>query len=361
MASLFKKILTGLVIFGLIWLITIQSVLKKDPISEERKEDVILPLECNKISLLYTWVNGSDPEHIKARTLRAGNTAFSSPGNNRFRDLGGLMYSLRSAEKYAPWIQDIYIVTSGQVPNFLDTSNPHIHIITHNEIFHNQGDLPTFSSNAIEASFHNLPDSVGDCFIYLNDDMFFANDVYPSDFWTQRHGQILFESSWTAPPPSSRMGNIWHRSIANSNNMLDRLWGRAHSRHYASHGPYFFSLQVLRKMFDMLPHEFNITTAHPFRHENDVSIPFLYNQFTSHYYKSEVADKTINSYLKLVDEPKKMRVDFDRIVSKKPKTVCLNDALGNEPSQEILYAMHSFFHKLFPTKSKYELHEDEYM
>jgi len=360
MASFYGKIIIGLVVFGLIWLITIQSVLKEDE-NQERREAEILPLVCNKISLLYTWVNGSDPEHIKARTLRAGNTAYSAPGNNRFRDLGGLLYSLRSAEKHAPWIEDIFIVTSGQVPNFLDTKNPHVHIVPHSQIFHNPDDLPTFSSNAIEASFHNLPDSVGDCFIYLNDDMFFGSDVSPSDFWNPRQGQILFKSSWTAPPPSSRMGNIWHRSIYNSNNLLEKLWGHAPERNYASHGPYFFSLKVLRHMFRLLPNEFNVTTAHPFRHENDVSIPFLYNQFAHHYYQSVVADKTINSYLKIVDEPKRMRYDFDKIVSRRPKTVCLNDALGNEPSKEVLHEMHSFFHKLFPTKSKFELYEDEYM
>lgn len=360
MVSLYGKVLIGLIVLGTIWLVTIQILLRRD-VNEERQESEILPLECKRIALLYTWVNGSDPAHIKARTLRAGNTAFSHPSNNRFRDLGGLLYSLRSAEKYAPWIDDIYIVTSGQVPNFLDMKNPHIHIVPHSELFHNPSDLPTFSSNAIEASLHNLPDSVGDCFIYLNDDMFFASDVHPSDFWTPRKGQILFKSAWTAPPPSSRLGNIWHRSIHHTNLLLDEMWGHAPLRHYASHGPYFFSLKVLRHMYDALPREFNVTTAHPFRAEDDVSIPFLYNQFASHYYKSEVADKTINTYLKIIDDPKRMRTDFERVLSKRPKTVCMNDGLGNDPSKEVLYEMHSFFHKLFPTKSKFELHEDEYM
>jgi len=318
-----------------------------------------LPLVCNKTSLVYTWVNGSDPDHIKARTARSGGTMFSSPQNNRFRDLGGLLYSLRSVEKFAPWIKEIFIVTSGQVPSFLALSNPMVHIIPHSQIFPTASDLPTFSSNAIEASFHNLPDNVGDCFIYLNDDMFFSNNVELSDFWDPVNGQTLFKSSWTAPPPPSRMGNTWHKSIHYTNQLLNVLWGGA-TRNYASHGPYFFSLAVLHHMYSTFPHEFNLTTSHPFRHEKDVSIPFLYNQFVIHYYQSVVAPTTINYYLKITEDTKKMHNEFQRLLSKHPKTVCLNDALSEHPGKALV-EMHKYFHALFPTKSKLELLEDIYM
>jgi hypothetical protein len=360
--GLYRKILFGLAFVGIVWLLTIHTFISNsiEDHQKEKREETLLPLTCNKVSIVYTWVNGSDPDHIAARVQRSGSTAYASPGNNRFRDLGGLLYSLRGLEKHAPWIEDIFIVTSGQIPGFLDLSHKNIHIIPHSQIFPNPSDLPTFSSNAIEASFHNLPDSVGDCFIYLNDDMFFANTVTLADFWTPEQGQILYKSSWTAPPPESRMNNIWHRSVGYSNTLLDKLWGHA-ERNYASHGPYFFSLKVLRHLYDVLASEFNATTARPFRYEKDVSIPFLYNQFTTHYYQSVTADKTINTYLKMTDNEKQMRKDFDRILDRQPKSVCLNDALGNEPNAGVVRAMHSFFHKLFPTKSKYELHEDEYM
>jgi hypothetical protein len=37
-----------------------------------------------------------------------------------------LRYSLRSVEKYAPWVRNIYIVTNGQIPYWLDLSHPRI-------------------------------------------------------------------------------------------------------------------------------------------------------------------------------------------------------------------------------------------
>ena len=42
----------------------------------------------------------------------------------RFADNDELRYSLRSLEKHAPWVRNVHIVTNGQVPSWLDVSNP---------------------------------------------------------------------------------------------------------------------------------------------------------------------------------------------------------------------------------------------
>lgn len=39
---------------------------------------------------------------------------------NRFEDNEELRYSLRSVEKFMPWVRHIYIVTNGQVRSNLD-------------------------------------------------------------------------------------------------------------------------------------------------------------------------------------------------------------------------------------------------
>ena len=41
--------------------------------------------------------------------------------NNRYADFDQIKYSLRSIEMYAPWANHIYIVTNGQVPDWLNT------------------------------------------------------------------------------------------------------------------------------------------------------------------------------------------------------------------------------------------------
>jgi UDP-N-acetylglucosamine-lysosomal-enzyme len=54
---------------------------------------------------------------------------------NRFADTEELRYSLRSLEKYAPWVRHIYLVTNGQV-NHLELG-PKRQILFGNKVHHN--------------------------------------------------------------------------------------------------------------------------------------------------------------------------------------------------------------------------------
>ena len=75
----------------------------------------------------------------------------------KFSDFNQLKYSLRSIEMYAPWIRNIFIVTNGQKPSWVNIDHPRISIITHSEIFEDKSDLPTFNSMAIEVHLHKIP------------------------------------------------------------------------------------------------------------------------------------------------------------------------------------------------------------
>nr|WP_284289061.1 hypothetical protein [Angustibacter aerolatus] len=44
-----------------------------------------------------------------------------------------LRYSLRSLEAYADWIRTVYLVTDDQVPDWLDTTNPRVRVVSHRE------------------------------------------------------------------------------------------------------------------------------------------------------------------------------------------------------------------------------------
>ncbi|XP_046849520.1 N-acetylglucosamine-1-phosphotransferase subunits alpha/beta-like isoform X2 [Xenia sp. Carnegie-2017] len=116
---------------------------------------------------------------------------------SRFADNQELRYSLRSVEKFAPWVRQIFIVTNGQIPSWLNLNNPRIKIVTHREIFSNQSHLPTFSSPAIESHLHKIP-GLSKKFIYLNDDVMFGAEVWPDDFYTHSKGQKIF-LSWPVP------------------------------------------------------------------------------------------------------------------------------------------------------------------
>lgn len=111
-------------------------------------------------------------------------------------------YSLRSLEANAPWIRHIYIVTNGQVPSWLDTSNPRVSIVPHDAIFANRSVLPTFSSLAIEFNLHRIP-GLSETFLYFNDDVFLGRPVTPWDLMNLRHQQFLY-ASWPVPDCSPR-------------------------------------------------------------------------------------------------------------------------------------------------------------
>ena len=75
--------------------------------------------------------------------------------SNRYADNDQLRYSIRSLEKFAPWVRQIFIVTNGQIPHWLDLDSKAV-VVEHKEIFDNPDDLPTFSSPAIEANIHKI-------------------------------------------------------------------------------------------------------------------------------------------------------------------------------------------------------------
>jgi UDP-N-acetylglucosamine-lysosomal-enzyme len=94
-------------------------------------------------------------------------------------------------------VRKVFLVTNGQVPHWLDTSNPKLVLVTHAEIFDDPSHLPTFSSPAIEANLHRIP-GLSSQFIYLNDDVMFGRPVWPSDFITRASGQRVF-LAWACP------------------------------------------------------------------------------------------------------------------------------------------------------------------
>ncbi|XP_052801171.1 N-acetylglucosamine-1-phosphotransferase subunits alpha/beta-like isoform X2 [Mya arenaria] len=128
---------------------------------------------------------------------------------SRFEDNEELRYSLRSLERFAPWVRHVYIVTNGQLPYWLNLENPRITLVTHDEIFQNKSHLPSFSSPAIESNLHRIP-GLSDKFIYMNDDVMFGKEVWPDDFYTHSSGQKVY-LTWPVPNCNEGCPSSWIR------------------------------------------------------------------------------------------------------------------------------------------------------
>jgi len=133
------------------------------------------------ISIVYTWVDGSDVDFADEKAKYNGGVRAAS---SRDRSADELKYSLRSVEKYLPWHNGtIYILTHSQVPKWLDTSNPRIKMVYHKDIFPEHV-YPTYDSATIEAFLDKIP-GITERFIYFNDDVFLNNYVHPCFFFTR--------------------------------------------------------------------------------------------------------------------------------------------------------------------------------
>ena len=139
--------------------------------------------EIPNIDLVYLWVDGNDPKWQAKRNAfleRKVENSLSS-FNGRYVNNDELKYSLRSVERYAPWIRKIFIVTDDQTPEWLDIENPKIKIIDHKEILPAES-LPCFNSNVLEHFLYKIS-NLSEYFILSNDDTFFNKIVSPTTFF----------------------------------------------------------------------------------------------------------------------------------------------------------------------------------
>ena len=134
-----------------------------------------------KIDFVITWVDGKDPiwQIEKNKYMNKSIQEFNT--NSRYRDWDNLQYWFRGVEKYAPWVNKIYFVTCGHIPQWLNTDNPKLQIVRHEEIIP-QEYLPTFTSTVIELYLYKIK-NLSEKFVYFNDDMFIINKVQPRDFF----------------------------------------------------------------------------------------------------------------------------------------------------------------------------------
>lgn len=143
-----------------------------------------------KIDFVVTWVDGEDREWQRDKAYwyaqehgKSDVTEYAkqAAGDMRYRTWDTLKYWFRAVEAFAPWVNQIFFVTCGQIPDWMNTEAPKLVTVSHKE-FIPQKYLPTFNSQAIELFFHKIP-GLSEHFVYFNDDCFLTAPVCPEDFF----------------------------------------------------------------------------------------------------------------------------------------------------------------------------------
>ena len=140
-------------------------------------------MSADPIDFVVTWVDGNDPVWQEAKSHYTTADADTRPA--RYRDWEQLKYWFRAVEKYAPWVNKVHFVTFGHLPKWLNTANPKLHIVKH-EDFISKEYLPVFNSTAIEIYLHRIP-GLSENFVYFNDDFYLMKPSRPEDFF--KHGK----------------------------------------------------------------------------------------------------------------------------------------------------------------------------
>ncbi len=326
------------------------------------------------IDIVYLWINSRDEKFrkLKDKCLRdAGKITgkyVDDVKDQIFRDNDELKYSLRSVEKNAPWINHIYIITGfGQVPDWLNTDNPRITVVSQESILPEDAS-PVFNSCAIEACLANIP-NLSEHFLLANDDMFFNAPTSP-DYFFDKKGKAKFRAIYRKNGHIVRDNNsVYLLHLLNAAKAIEDAFGVRMYDYKASHGidPYIKSSMeesyknpVLRKyidatrynrfrdekdmhrlmfnLYDIVHNRAKIVRTHARHVGHNVILDFLYNLI---HYKS-VRDSAFYCTDAFESKAKSCH----------SKIMCINDSWRN--SDENFKHNKEFFDTKFPDKSEFE-------
>lgn len=321
-----------------------------------------------KIDLVYLWVDGDDPA-IKEKRLffekeYGKNINPQAVKKCRFRNNEELRYSLRSVEKYAPWVNKIFIVTDNQKPEWLNTEHPKIKIVDHKEIMPPEA-LPTFNPSAIETCLHKIP-NLSEYFIYANDDMFFTTYIEPSFFFTDKMFPI-FRVKHNIKQEQAK-NDIYFRNLTNAYKLIDGKYGLKIERE-PHHSIDSYRKSDFEQVNEIFKTEIYKTTISKFRQFDNTS-RVIYSAYACATGKGVIKivskiDKTLPLYkqvwLYLTRQFQKDSLCFGNNFNKsiikeidkfKPYVICINDE--EESSAKQLQNEQNFLENYFSKKSSFE-------
>ncbi|MDR3191116.1 MAG: capsule biosynthesis protein CapG, partial [Lactobacillaceae bacterium] len=138
---------------------------------------------AQKIDFVVTYIDGTDEEWLAKRNLAKGIKNEAGNGEDRYRQWDNFKYWFRGVEKFAPWVNKVYLVTDTKIPEWLNVNHEKL-VILRQEDFMPVELLPTFNSISIEFFFDKIP-GLAEQFVYFNDDMYLTKPTSPTDFFVE--------------------------------------------------------------------------------------------------------------------------------------------------------------------------------
>ena len=304
-----------------------------------------------KVDMVYLWCDINDENFKKKKTELEKQYEIEDNSNNECRYINNdeLKYSLRSLEKYANWINNIYIVTASQTPKWLNTNNNRIKIIDHKDIMPNDV-LPSFNSNAIEHCIKNIPE-LSEYFLYGNDDTLFFGKIDKSFFFSKSGYPIIRHIK----KHKNLYNTIYGKMLLNTQQLFFKKFKKEY-KFVPHHNIDAYRKSDIINCYNIFKDEIDKTIKNHFRTQFDVQrvIYSCYSEYLSHG-KLKKSSKSL-FYLKKVDTLVYMssKIGIEKKINHyKPKLLCIND--GEWTTDNDRAKVKSILEKLFPDKSEFEL------
>lgn len=337
------------------------------------------------IDLVYLWCDGNDPEFIQKKATCLKNKGVQlteqSVSDSRFLDNDELLYSLRSVEKYLPFVRYVYIVTDNQTPSWLNLSHPKIKLISHHQIIPEQY-LPCFNSQVLESFLHKIP-NLSEHFLYANDDMFFAKPLTPNFFFDKKGNPIVRVMKKHYPKTIEKLQqlsqasheSLYVQSLEYSNYLVAQAFGKI-SFYKPHHNADAYRKSYIQETITLFEPEFNKLYPCQFRQENMIQrivfsftdllknraslriVPrFKKTQFgifprfiSNHFFKYDSIVFPINAAL--IKKGKLLDVIVEKAQRQHFAMFCLNDSEDALPTHR--QAIKKALNKIYPKKSSFE-------
>jgi hypothetical protein len=312
--------------------------------------------QSEPIDAVITWVDMTDPIWLEKYQQAMGVTGSEEISKARYRSFRELWFSVESLKKFCSWIRNIYIVTDGQVPDFINFEKseketiPNVILIDHDQILGPDCCRPTFKSTSIESYLYRI-EGLSEVFLYLNDDMSVGKKIRRDTLIDPKDGIPWVELGVKNLNlvKASRTGLFlkkpWERHIFNAAGLIVKKFGRNPNL------TYIHQMTVVRKSccelaWQLFPKALVASVTTPTRKPNLKTISFIpLSQYLGILYGKLKFRNTMNisknPHQKVFLGHQQMRnreitqKSLNRILKSQPHLICINSV--NEDNCEIYW------------------------
>lgn len=339
-------------------------------------------MKNDPIDIVIPWVDGNDFEWRRLRNEYLVEIATMQEDFNqesRFRSWDNLQYIFRGIENFMPWVNKVFLITWGHIPEFLNRDNERLVIVRH-EDYIPQEYLPTFNSDVIEMNYHRIK-GLSNNFILFNDDIFILKNQNENYYF--KNNQVCDEAVERALCPKGYESDSKMSMYRYVNDMMvinkyfkkrevqkkhffkwynlkygTKLFRTLALRYYYDFD--FFTVphlaasmkkETFEKIWDLEPELLDVTSRNRFRDYSEI------NQYLVRFWQLCEGDffprRTEGKFIRVDD--KNYKEVAKQIRRKKYPMVCLNDLDSIQDFELVKGEINAALEEVLPSKSSFEI------